>query len=785
MRLRLAALALVLLAAALFREAVFDGRVFYERDIHLQWHAQATELGRQLAAGQAPLWSPYPGFGQPLLANPNNQAAYPLSLLLAVLEPPRYYTLYVVLHVVVAGWGALWLARAIGLGALAAFLAALAFMLSGPMLSSVNLWNHLGGLAWMPWAWLCAVEVARRARVRSAVGLGFALAMMVLAGSPDAALLSAGAVLVLLAAGARSSSSAATWPRAAGAALLALGLAAALAAVQWLPSLDLLQRSARREYSPRERGHWSLFPATLPFAALPVPVHAVPLAPGARAKVLEAEGPYLKSHYLGLAALGLVCAAFAGPPHPWRRALAGVLGGALLLALGRHTPLYEVAVALLPPLGTLRFPVKAMWVGALAWSLLAGLGFEALRRGLVRRRALLLPGLAVSVGGAGLYLCGPGAGYVAGLLAPGVEPGRALAAVRSALQPAVLLGAAAFAACALAILARTPAGRGFAAGLAAVLAGADLYVAGAGLNPTVHPDFYSAPPQWVPPLRAELGRRVYVYDYLQFPLKSRQRLGVPAPPLRPMAPADGLAYMQAMRDYGVPPVLGAFQVEGSFDFDLLGLQPPRNASVARHLRDVEGRPLHRRLLQMAGVGLVVALHEKGFDDLLPETRFEGFFGPPIRVFRVPGALPRHLVVEGVWGVAGPEVLRAAADPAFDPASAVLLEGQASRPARPDFEGDARLLEKSPGHLRFEARANRASHLVVLDGYDPDWRATVDGQAAPLVRANLLFRAVALPPGRHVVDLRYRPRSAVAGAVVSVAGLLAAGLLAAGWRPRSA
>ncbi|MEQ1712833.1 MAG: hypothetical protein ABL908_15715, partial [Hyphomicrobium sp.] len=42
-----------------------------------------------------------------------------------------------------------------------------------------------------------------------------------------------------------------------------------------------------------------------------------------------------------------------------------------------------------------------------------------------------------------------------------------------------------------------------------------------------------------------------------------------------------------------------------------------------------------------------------------------------------------------------------------------------------------------------------------------WFAEVDGRAEPLLKANVLFRATAVPPGRHRVRFVFRP---VAGAL---------------------
>ena len=47
-------------------------------------------------------------------------------------------------------------------------------------------------------------------------------------------------------------------------------------------------------------------------------------------------------------------------------------------------------------------------------------------------------------------------------------------------------------------------------------------------------------------------------------------------------------------------------------------------------------------------------------------------------------------------------------------------------------------------------------IVMNDAYFPGWTAEIDGEAAPLYRADVMFRAVVVPPGRHTVIVEYRP-----------------------------
>jgi prepilin-type N-terminal cleavage/methylation domain-containing protein len=74
-------------------------------------------------------------------------------------------------------------------------------------------------------------------------------------------------------------------------------------------------------------------------------------------------------------------------------------------------------------------------------------------------------------------------------------------------------------------------------------------------------------------------------------------------------------------------------------------------------------------------------------------------------------------------------------------------------------------------VSIEASLARASVVVLRDTYAPGWIAEVDGAAATIVRANGIHRAVAVPPGRHVIRFRYRPREFIEGLTLTVAALL--------------
>jgi membrane protein YfhO len=127
-------------------------------------------------------------------------------------------------------------------------------------------------------------------------------------------------------------------------------------------------------------------------------------------------------------------------------------------------------------------------------------------------------------------------------------------------------------------------------------------------------------------------------------------------------------------------------------------------------------------------------------------------------------------VTGARIAEGPQAYRTLADPSFDPTGEVVLaEGREERGA--GRAGATRILELRHDRVRIAADLERAGYVILVDAYDPGWKATVDGRQAPVLRANAAFRAVPVGEGRHVVEMVYRPMSMMAGAALSAATAL--------------
>src|SRR5262249_29286127 len=83
----------------------------------------------------------------------------------------------------------------------------------------------------------------------------------------------------------------------------------------------------------------------------------------------------------------------------------------------------------------------------------------------------------------------------------------------------------------------------------------------------------------------------------------------------------------------------------------------------------------------------------------------------------------------------------------------------------------RILEYRNQLVRIEASSPVAGYVVLADNDYPGWVATLAGRAPPILRADLVARAVRVAAGTHLVEFRYLPDSWQAGMLMSGAVLL--------------
>ena len=86
-------------------------------------------------------------------------------------------------------------------------------------------------------------------------------------------------------------------------------------------------------------------------------------------------------------------------------------------------------------------------------------------------------------------------------------------------------------------------------------------------------------------------------------------------------------------------------------------------------------------------------------------------------------------------------------------------------------GEVRHAQFSTRNVELEVETAGPSLLVLSQTYYHWWQACVNGQPAPIWRANYAFQAVEIPPGTSTVKLVYRDKGFYSGMALSIVTLL--------------
>ncbi len=139
------------------------------------------------------------------------------------------------------------------------------------------------------------------------------------------------------------------------------------------------------------------------------------------------------------------------------------------------------------------------------------------------------------------------------------------------------------------------------------------------------------------------------------------------------------------------------------------------------------------------------------------------------VYENPGALPRVLVVPAAIAAETDAILNTGAWPkGFDPRRTVILPAlpapaicaPASPASRPSASS-AVIASYRNTEVTIEVTSPDCGYLVLNDVWQRWWSAEVDGEPAPVLKANVLFRAVAIPAGRSTVVFSFEPFTGLA------------------------
>ncbi len=713
-------------------------------DAKAQFQPQIQFLAESLARGEWPWWNPYVFSGTPHVADPQSMLFSPPFLALALVSrnPSLWAVDMTVLATMFAGGiGLMLYFRDRGWHAAGALIAALAFSFGAAMAWRIQHTGQVLSLAYLPWALLCLERAMHRRSLAYGIVAGLAGAAIVLGRDQVALLciylLAARVLWLWLTAGDRG-------PFVRGSLLpLAMGALTGVivVAIPILMTVLLAAASNRPEIDLEGAGRGSLHPALLLTFVLPQLF-------GAAGHMAEYWGPpsyawkdtglFIAQNvgqlYVGAVPLLLLVGA-AATGRLWDRDIrffAVAFLVMLLYGLGWFTPAFGAFYEVLPGVALYRRPADAAFpIGALA-AILAGYGAHCLFQMPWQRvrpasivAVLLLLALAFSMA---LFL--------------------GLRLERTALLSAPLVGGIIAFAAGFGILAWCRPRIALhpvraALGLALVTAADLAWNNGPTSSSALPPSFYDVlEPGTKNPTIALLTGRVVQNE------TRRDRIELAG--LGFHWPNASLTH-RLENTLGYNPVrLGAYSRATGAE-DHVGLPEQRKfsklmPSYRSLLADMLGLryiatpvPVETvdKALQPGDLKLLATLPDGNFVYENPRARPRVQFAPEGRHADFEG-----IMTTGQW-------------PAFDPAKTVLLETVPGSKAD-RRSGTARIVSYANTEVTIEADSPDGGFVVLNDIWHPWWFADIDGAPTDIRKANVLFRAVAVPPGQHRMTFRFEP-----------------------------
>ncbi len=356
-RSRGAALIVILAAIVPLAPILLKGELPSFRDHEDYFVPMRAFTADAIRGGEIPLWNPLNGSGEPWLANPQTGVFYPPTWIMAILPFESGYVVFLMFHLVLLGLGLrrlfmLWSSNA------SSTLVAATLVVSGPVLSLLDVSNNIATLAWAPWLIARALDEKRVPGIADTL----LLAMAFLGAEPLLAAL--------------------TWTAWIGINVVKLGrrsipvviwrvfMSLVLCAAQLLPFVKLLAGSDRAHGLSPELAFRNSMAVGDWLALLVSPAGVQPGLAGSQL--------FLASLYVSpiIVLLGLVSLSRAAETRA-RRGWLIVLAAAVVLASGNQFPLVGWLIDGMQ-LTVSRYPVKFALFGVIALGALCASGFDHL-----------------------------------------------------------------------------------------------------------------------------------------------------------------------------------------------------------------------------------------------------------------------------------------------------------------------------------------------------------------------------------------------------------------------
>jgi hypothetical protein len=718
-----------------------------------QFYAFYRYLASALASGVSPFWNPYHYGGHPSVADPQSLIFAPLMVLYALFDPApsmRTFDVLVHAHLLIGGLSIAAIGARARWPVAACVLAAVVFMFGGAAAGRLQHTGIILSYGLFPLALLTLQLALERRSLVLGVAFAFVAASVALGRNQVAMLL-----CFVLAAFAISEIVSAERPRAylheRSVVLAVMALAGlALIAVPMLLTMQFAALSNRPEITLDDAMLGSLHPAGLAQFAI------ADIFGSHRSDYWgpnEATEPLVaytddSFNYLFVGAVPVILllwfgVAGGGAFRRGRLLLAAIAALALVYTLGRYTPAFAWAFDWMPGVSRFRRPVDASFVFVAMLALICGAVFtDYIREGVPRRRLL--------------------AGAVVALVAIAVIASGVIFSGRTGHSGDALIAALTSASIAIAVilmlaLARSARMRSVAAIAVTAVAVAELIWWNTSFRLNAEPrDGYAV-------LERPSGTAALVLDLVERSMGERRSNGE-----RPRVEIMGLggAWQNLAMVRRLEAVNGYNPLRiGTYD----RLVAPGEASWRTDLRDFPASfdgydcALARTLgLEFVVLGRpieeVAHLASRPVADVLRA-------GPDVWVYRLKDPAPRlkftrRVQVADADRVSGPGWLAASPTP-----DRVLIDDDtppsvsyAGAVTGAMWAGAARIASWSPARIEIDVDSKLGGVLALHETWYPGWIAEIDGKPVPIMRADVLFRGIEVPAGRHRVVFRFVPFS---------------------------
>ena len=697
--------------------------------------------------GGFPLWNPYIFGGMPFLQNTTNgDTFYPTAFLRLMMPVGTAMALGFLIHLVLAGAFTFKFLRALGLRIESAFLGGLAYMLTGQVISQVSP-GHDGKLfvsALTPLALNFLYKAVTRNDWRQYVYFGAVVGFSFLTPHYQMTyymLMAAGFFWLFLNFFDEPRAGRALWYKSFGWFVLALVLGFAIDAVQMAPFAHYIGSTGRAAAGSSSTG-WQYATGF----SMPIKETLNVLWPsfsGFLGTYWGENSIKLHSEYMG--GVALILATFGFRLRERKRLalfFAFIAVYAALFSFGGHTPFYRIPYTILPGIKLTRAPSQIFFLASLAVAVLAGFGAEYLLRARERREAIgkgpLVAWGVILVGGALLALGGGFASMIESMappqyadLLPEVFRQLSFDALRILVLGAIAIGV-------IVALSRGRLSNRAAFIALTLLIGLDLW--------SVERRYIN----WLPPESV-----TFAPDEVARTLKQDSSV---FRVLNPPGTDYGHNYLATQR---IREVLGYQGTElHRYDELMGGKNEWRNA----------GNPAVLRLVTAKYIVLGEAVPANPMLTQVGDRPLQTHRGGQAYLYRFNGSDPYSYVVPTAVKIADDQALAVISDPrsGFDPRKAILVPGDSKVGLDPKdvhalapADSTKVTVERSADdviRLALGTPAPANSYLFVSENFYPDWRATVDGKPADVLRAQFSLMAVPLTAGARSVELRVDPAS---------------------------